>query len=80
MPKNSQQGNIALILILVFVTIGGIAAFTIYKTLSKTAEKLNQSSDAVTVALKRDYQNPLDKDAQYVNPFSSYKNPFDNLK
>ncbi|MBI4059142.1 hypothetical protein HY404_02795 [Candidatus Microgenomates bacterium] len=32
------------------------------------------------VELQTQYQNPFDKDAQYVNPFASYKNPFDQLK
>lgn len=33
-----------------------------------------------TVELQKQYQNPFDKSTQYVNPFSSYKNPFDQLK
>lgn len=33
-----------------------------------------------TVSLQKQYQNPFDKDAQYINPFSQYKNPFDALK
>lgn len=33
-----------------------------------------------SVSLQKQYQNPFDKSAQYVNPFSTYKNPFDNLK
>lgn len=32
------------------------------------------------VAPQTDYSNPFDKDSQYVNPFSKYKNPFDLLK
>ncbi|HLD26893.1 MAG TPA: hypothetical protein VJB63_02985 [Patescibacteria group bacterium] len=32
-----------------------------------------------TVQLQKEYQNPFDKKTQYVNPFSSYKNPFDTL-
>ena len=32
------------------------------------------------VDLKADYKNPLSKTTQYLNPFSSYKNPFDTLK
>lgn len=32
------------------------------------------------VGLKTEYKNPFEKDTQYVNPFSEYKNPFDNLK
>lgn len=33
-----------------------------------------------TAELKTEYQNPLDEKTQYVNPFSEYKNPFDELK
>ncbi len=33
-----------------------------------------------TVSLQKQYQNPFDKNAQYLNPFSQYKNPFDALK
>lgn len=33
-----------------------------------------------TVELKTEYQNPLDEKTQYVNPFSEYKNPFDEMK
>jgi hypothetical protein len=33
-----------------------------------------------SVELKPEYKNPLDKEAQYTNPFSDYKNPFDSLK
>jgi len=33
-----------------------------------------------TVSLQNQYQNPFDKNAQYVNPFSGYKNPFDAIK
>lgn len=28
------------------------------------------------VALKTEYENPFDKNTQYVNPFETYKNPF----
>lgn len=39
-----------------------------------------KSGKEPTVTLKEEYQNPFDKEAQYVNPFSDYKNPFDSLK
>lgn len=31
------------------------------------------------VELKTEYQNPFKSEAQYVNPFTEFKNPFDNL-
>lgn len=33
-----------------------------------------------TVSLRADYRNPFDKSNQYVNPFSTYKNPFDAIE
>ncbi|MEK7559564.1 MAG: hypothetical protein AAB521_04630 [Patescibacteria group bacterium] len=35
---------------------------------------------ASIIKLEIKYENPFDKTAQYVNPFASYKNPFDTLK
>lgn len=32
-----------------------------------------------TVSLQTKYDNPFDQSSQYVNPFASYKNPFDGL-
>ena len=29
-----------------------------------------------TVELKTEYNNPFNKETQYVNPFDTYKNPF----
>lgn len=31
------------------------------------------------VELKTEYKNPFTKEAQYVNPFNEFKNPFNNL-
>ncbi|QQG43289.1 MAG: hypothetical protein HYW45_03740 [Candidatus Daviesbacteria bacterium] len=76
MPKK-EAGVIApiiLLLLLVLVVIGFLA----YRGLVKIPG-LPQSSTA-SVDLQSQYQNPFDKSAQYVNPFSSYKNPFDSLK
>ena len=30
--------------------------------------------------IKTDYQNPFKKETQYVNPFETYKNPFEVAK
>lgn len=40
----------------------------------------NPFSKELNVSLREVYENPFDKDTQYVNPFSEYKNPFDNLE
>lgn len=40
----------------------------------------NPFTKKAKVQLQTQYQNPFDKNAQYVNPFATYKNPFDTLK
>ena len=37
-------------------------------------------SDVSEVALKTEYQNPFDRDSQYVNPFDEFKSPFQSLQ
>lgn len=70
----SQKGNIALIPLMLILLL--IAAYLIY---SKT--NLSQRSSSVTtIQPQSSYQNPFDKTTQYTNPFSQYKNPFDNLQ
>jgi len=34
----------------------------------------------VEVPVETQYQNPFDENTQYVNPFSSYQNPFDSIE
>ena len=69
-----------------FVVFGVIAAITvglllIYKGVVKNpAPNLIKIPSPPRVELAPDYKNPLDKEAQYTNPFSEYKNPFDSLK
>ena len=41
---------------------------------------LSKKSSEPTVTLQTVVQNPFDKNSQYVNPFSGYKNPFDTAK
>lgn len=57
----------------------GIAAAILYFLMTQGVIK-NPISRAPRVKLQTQYQNPFDKNTQYVNPFSSYQNPFDNLK
>ncbi len=63
---------VVLIAVLLVVTRGGKESVKDIVT--------NTKKEVSTVAPKTEYDNPFDKDSQYVNPFSSYKNPFDNLK
>lgn len=77
----SQKG-VAHILLLVLLLAGLVVGVFLVssgnplKLFSKASEKKQEP----TVTLQKQYQNPFDKSAQYVNPFSSYKNPFDSLK
>lgn len=49
-------------------------------SLTKQLEQVISPAQDPTVVLKSDYQNPFDANAQYVNPFSEYHNPFDSLE
>ncbi len=46
----------------------------------KETESLPQTLQTSSVAPRTEYENPFEENSQYVNPFFSYKNPFDNLK
>ncbi len=80
MPKKSEAGNVILILLILFLILGSIATFMVYKTINTGTQKIAQQSDSLAVALKSEYENPFDKNTQYENPFNDYQNPFDNLK
>lgn len=83
MPKFNQVGVIHLIPLLIVLVIVAIVGLLLYQGVIKTP--LNNvipgnQSQQPEVSLQTQYQNPFDKSSQYVNPFSSYKNPFDSLK
>ncbi len=66
--------------------LSGIGVFAIaialsaFFLLNKTPkENVKVSTIQSNITLKKEYNNPFDKKTQYVNPFSSYKNPFDSL-
>lgn len=64
-----------------------LVAFLLLIVLVNTVQKTNISQQKTTstepeeanVNLKKEYENPFSIEAQYINPFSEYKNPFDNL-
>lgn len=66
------------VLLLVLLLLGGIIVYLLVSRslISNPFASLQKS----TVALQTKYQNPFDKNAQYANPFSQYKNPFDIAK
>lgn len=80
----NQKGVIALAApILILLIIGAVVFILIYQGIIKLPFKsipLPGIKKEASVSLQKQYQNPFDKSAQYVNPFSTYKNPFDNLK
>lgn len=71
----NQKGVVALAVPLLLLLA---AAAVIFILLSSGV--LKKTTKEATVQLQNQYQNPFDKNAQYVNPFSGYKNPFDSLK
>ncbi|MBI4226010.1 hypothetical protein HY612_02750 [Candidatus Roizmanbacteria bacterium] len=66
-------------LILLTIAVNVVLRSTNIPQTTKTSAQPTQKQE-VTVPLNTDYQNPFDKNTQYVNPFSQYKNPFDTLK
>lgn len=75
MPKLDQKGVAHLLAILLVVAVILAAGFFILQKFNPIKSKKQPS-----VSLQTQYKNPFDKNAQYVNPFASYKNPFDALK
>ncbi len=83
----SKKTIIAVVAVLVFVVllaIIGLYVTRVYKkpgaTTSDLIPQLLKSSEVSKINLKTEYQNPFDKDTQYVNPFSEFKSPFQSLQ
>jgi len=80
---NRQAGVIHLVLLLILLLIISAVVFAVVSLgiIKNPFKNLKLSgSKGPAVSLQTQYQNPFDKSAQYVNPFASYKNPFDQLK
>ena len=85
MPKNEVMGQKGIVHLLPLLAILGLATLATFILVSKgiiqnpipEQLRLFQKPD---VELKSQYTNPFEADAQFVNPFSQYKNPFDFLK
>lgn len=67
-----QRGVIHL-LPLLFIAVALIA---IYLAASGNLKIPSLFKQQPKVELKTSYENPFDKETQYVNPFENYKNPF----
>ncbi len=78
----NQKGVIALVAPLLLLLIVAAVLFILIsqKIIKNPLKSLPGVRKEPTVSLQTQYQNPFDKNAQYVNPFASYKNPFDALK
>ena len=76
-----QAGIIHLVLPLLLLLAAGFVAlfyFGIIKNPFKNLPFLGQKMPKVE--LKTEYKNPFKKETQYVNPFETYKNPFNVAK
>ncbi len=86
LPKLEQSihhHRIAVFSIIAFLIVLTIAIIVLSKSLipqSSTIPTQSTSKKEPDVLMKTEYENPFAKNAQYVNPFSQYKNPFDRLK
>lgn len=82
-PNSSNMiRNVIFAVFLVVVVLVGIDVFLIFRNLNKAVNKSLSSLEPTkqaSVVLKKEYDNPFDKNTQYANPFLSSQNPFDNL-
>lgn len=73
--KSNLRRNIFIVSIILLILASGITIFFLTQNEGLKSKKAKEP----TVTLTKDYDNPFDKSTQYTNPFSEYKNPFDNL-
>ena len=71
-PVNKHRRKYLIIGLLSAVAI--LVVVALLKTPSSPLQKIVQKKP--TVEVKTTYNNPFDKETQYVNPFEKYKNPF----
>ncbi len=72
----TQKGVISLILPLLLLLIAAVGALVYFGIISNPFKNLPFLSSGPKVSLKEEYQNPFNKETQYVNPFEASKNPF----
>ena len=80
MPKLNEKGAVFLIFVFLFAAVAIVGVTLVIKTFTNATKRINQNAEVLSVALKSEYSNPFEKETQYVNPFSSRKNPFDELR
>ena len=80
---SNQKGFAHLLLLLVVVVIAAVALLYFLSNSTQFSKYIPESIrpfvKSTDTAPKAEYQNPLDKESQYANPFSENKNPFDSL-
>lgn len=79
----NQRGVVHLVLPLALLLIIGAALFTLvyFGIIQNPLKKIpGLGQKQPQVELKTQYKNPFKKDTQYVNPFDTYKNPFEVAK
>lgn len=79
-PINLNKKTIFLSLGIIIVVLAIITTLVLVKNRKNPAGEITQQTSKVQVPVRVEYKNPFDKKTQYVNPFSSYKNPIDFLK
>ena len=67
-----------LLLIVILLAVGAVVYFLFSQGIIKNPFKNLRlpGQGGPSVSLKSEYENPFDKNTQYVNPFEGYKNPF----
>ena len=67
-----------LLLIVILLAVGAVVYFLFSQGIIKNPfQNLRlPGQGGSSVSLKSEYENPFDKNTQYVNPFEGYKNPF----
>ena len=79
--KNQKRTGLILIsLIGAFLIVTVLALVLTATKKSAPTQEVTKTTETSTIKLQTAYNNPFDKSTSYVNPFSSYKNPFDNIE
>lgn len=86
LKQNIHRHSIALYSVVAFLVLStlSVVIYLTYNTPKPPSVPASAKQPPVKkepeVVVNTEYQNPFDKNTQYVNPFSQYKNPFDSLK
>lgn len=84
--ESVKHHRIAFYALLLFIVLLTLTVIILVKAVSPTPQNpiedasQETSQQGASVELQTDYKNPFDKDTQYTNPFSQYKNPFDTIR